>query len=156
MKLRELTEIAGVTARQVRFLIAEGFVPPPSGGRATAEYGPEHLAALRRYEALRALGFAPAAIRLLLQARQGIPAPIAPGITLVIDPEMIGAGGDIGALTAIVRAQLSALLSASPPAPPPTAPAKPQTKAPSCADQSAARPDHARTEGADHDRSNDD
>jgi MerR family transcriptional regulator, copper efflux regulator len=91
MKLRELTTLTGVAERQVRYLIAEGFVPAPHGGRATADYGEEHVEAIRRYMRLRDLGFSPAAIRVLLEAREGAPFPVAPGITLVVDPQLIGA-----------------------------------------------------------------
>jgi hypothetical protein len=41
---------------------------------------------------LRELGFPPAAIKLLLQSREGAPFSIVPGITLVIDPELLGSG----------------------------------------------------------------
>ena len=33
MTMQELTETVGVAPRQVRYMIAEGFVPPPAGGR---------------------------------------------------------------------------------------------------------------------------
>lgn len=92
MNMRELTRQARVTERQVRYLIAEGFVPSPQGGRATADYGAEHVAAIRRYSRLRDLGFPPAAIKLLLETRKGAPFPIAPGVTLVVDPDLLGSG----------------------------------------------------------------
>ena len=37
MNMRELTRRARVTERQVRYLIAEGFIPAPRGGRANAD-----------------------------------------------------------------------------------------------------------------------
>ena len=92
MNLRELVRLTGVAERQVRFLIAEGFVPPPGGGRANADYGDDHVAAIGRYTRLHDLGFPPAAIRILLQAEEGVPFPIAPGITLVVAPGMLGSG----------------------------------------------------------------
>jgi MerR family transcriptional regulator, copper efflux regulator len=94
MNMRELTQAARVTERQVRYLIAEGFIPAPRGGRATAEYGDDHLAAIGRYNRLRELGFPPAAIKLLLQAREGAPFAVAPGISLVVDPSLLGTGAD--------------------------------------------------------------
>ena len=51
MTLRKLTEVVGVAPRQVRYMIAEGFVPPPVGGRAHASYGEEHVAAIQRVHA---------------------------------------------------------------------------------------------------------
>jgi DNA-binding transcriptional MerR regulator len=92
MKMRELTRRARVTGRQVRYLIAEGFIPAPRGGRANADYGDDHVVAIRRYARLRELGFPPAAIKLLLDAREGAPFVVAPGITLVVDPNLLGSG----------------------------------------------------------------
>ena len=88
MKIHELTAQSGITARQVRFLIAEGFVPPPTGATANADYGPEHLAAIRQYERLHGLGYPPAAIKLLLQTDSAIPFKIVPGVTLSIEPSI--------------------------------------------------------------------
>ena len=114
MKLAELMERTDVAERQVRYLIAEGFVPAPRGGRAHAEYDDEHVVAIRRYTRLRELGFPPAAIKLLLQARQGAPFPVAPGITLVIDPELLASGKAVGPLVAAVRRVLTDVLKEQP------------------------------------------
>ena len=92
MKLRELSERVRVAPRQVRYLIAEGFIPPPTGGRAHAAYGEEHVAAIERYMRLKQLGFTPASIRVLLEAREGAPLTVAPGITLVVDPALVASG----------------------------------------------------------------
>jgi MerR family transcriptional regulator, copper efflux regulator len=92
MHIRELAARTGVAERQIRYLIAEGFIPPPRGGRANADYGEDHVAAIDRYARLRDLGFPPAAIKLLLQAREGVPFPVAPGITLVVDPKLLASG----------------------------------------------------------------
>ena len=96
--MRELTDRTGAAERQVRYLIAEGFIPPPRGGRSNADYGEDHVIAIRRYTRLRDLGFPPAAIKLLLQAKEGAPFPVAQGVTLVVDPALIGSGTDAGAL----------------------------------------------------------
>lgn len=88
MKIRELTSQTGITARQVRFLIAGGFVPPPSGTTANADYGDEHVAAIRRYQHLHGLGYPPAAIKLLFQSQGAIPIKIVPGITLNVEPAL--------------------------------------------------------------------
>jgi len=110
MRMRELTDLTGVAERQVRYLISEGFVPPPRGGRATADYGDDHVAAIRRYTRLRDLGFPPAAIKLLLQAREGAPFPIAPGVTLVVDPDLLASGTPAGPLADRVRQLLIDIL----------------------------------------------
>lgn len=96
MNIRELTASTGIPERQVRYLIAEGFILPPTGGRANADYGDEHVSSIRRYTRLRELGFPPAAIKVLLEAREGAPFPVVPGVTLVIDPALLNSGRDPG------------------------------------------------------------
>ena len=98
MNIRELIRLTAIPERQVRYLIAEGFVPPPRGGRANADYGDDHVAAISRYVRLRDLGFPPAAIKVLLQAKEGVPLVVAPGVTLVVDPNLIGSGAESGPL----------------------------------------------------------
>ncbi|MCY4596154.1 MAG: helix-turn-helix domain-containing protein [Bryobacterales bacterium] len=111
MKLRELSKELGIAPRQVRYLIAEGFVPPPTGGRTYAAYGEEHVAAIRRYSRLKELGFPPAAIRVLLEAREGAPFSVAPGMTLVVDPELIGSGKPIEPLIGRIGDLLQQILA---------------------------------------------
>jgi len=106
MNIRKLTALTRTPERQIRYLIAEGFMPPPRGGRSNAEYGKEHVTAIRRYARLRELGFPPAAIKLLLEGREGVPFPVAPGITLVIDPELLGSGADLGSLIERIKTLL--------------------------------------------------
>ena len=89
MTMRELTEVTGYTARQVRYLIAEGFVPPPTGGRANAVYGDVHISAIERYQYLRTAGFSPASIRLLMETQTGVPFQIVPGVSLIINSSLI-------------------------------------------------------------------
>jgi MerR family transcriptional regulator, copper efflux regulator len=110
MKIGELTTLTGVPERQIRYLIAEKFIPPPRGGRAHAEYGDDHVAAIRRYSRMRELGFPPAAIKLLLQSGEGAPFPVAPGVTLVVDPELIGCGAPIEPLAMRIVELLTDLL----------------------------------------------
>lgn len=111
LKFDDLVAITGTTPRQIRYLIAEGFVPPPTGGRTHAAYSDVHVTAIRRYDRMRSLGFPPAAIRLLLDAREGIPVPIIDGLTLVIAPDLIGSGGDVPGIAAKVAAKVEELLS---------------------------------------------
>lgn len=114
MKFDALVAATGVAPRQVRYLIAEGFVPPPRGGRTYATYGQDHVTAIVRYERLRGLGFPPAAIRLLLDAREGVPVPVVDGITLVIAPDLIGSGVDRALILAKIEASLSTILAQEP------------------------------------------
>src|SRR5437868_7195359 len=110
MRIGELTKKTAVAERQVRYLIAEGFLPAPRGGRANADYGDDHVAAIRRYVRLRDLGFPPAAIKLLLQAKEGAPFVVAPGVTLVVDPNLIGSGAESGPLVERIKDLLADLL----------------------------------------------
>ena len=110
MNIHELTALTGLPERQVRYLIAEGFMPSPHGGRSNADYGDEHVAAIHRYTRLRELGFPPAAIKLLLDAREGAPFVVAPGITLVIDPALLGTGAAVAPLVERIRHLLTDLL----------------------------------------------
>src|ERR1700742_2909432 len=98
VNIRDLIRLTAIPERQVRYLIAEGFIPAPRGGRANADYGDDHVVAIRRYTRLRELGFPPAAIKLLLDAREGAPFVVAPGITLVVDPNLLGSGTRPGPL----------------------------------------------------------
>lgn len=100
MNIRELAAATGVAERQIRFMIAEGFVPPPRGGRARADYGDDHAAAIRRYTELRARGLPPAAIKVLLTEGAAVPFPVGSGLTLMVDPRLIGSGEDPGPILA--------------------------------------------------------
>lgn len=111
MRIRELIDRTGVAERQVRYLVAEGFIPGPSGGRAQAEYGQVHVDGIRRYMRLRELGFPPAAIRLLLEARDGTPFPIVPGLTLLVSPDLIASGTPPAPLLADIETLLTRLLA---------------------------------------------
>lgn len=103
MNIRELAELTGTAERQIRYMIAEGFVPPPRGGRAHADYGDDHVDAIRNYAALKARGFPPQAIKALLAGGLTVPFPVAPGITLHVDPSLIGVRMDADALVDRIR-----------------------------------------------------
>jgi len=90
MNMSELIEAAGggqVTARFVRFLISEGVIPAPTGGRAHASYDADHLHGIISYVRLRGLGLSPAQVKSILQSSRGetVPLTIAPGVSLHID-----------------------------------------------------------------------
>lgn len=80
-----------VTPRFVRFLIAEGVIPAPRGGRANADYGDDHVSGVRRYLHLRDLGLSASRTKEIVagSAAGGVPIPIAPGLTLIVDQEKI-------------------------------------------------------------------
>ena len=107
MNMRELSLLTGQPERQIRYMIAEGFVPSPRGGRAHADYGDDHVTAIRRYAVLRQQGLPPQAIRVLLASGVAAPFPVIPGVTLHVDPQLIGSGMDVDALANRIRCILS-------------------------------------------------
>jgi MerR family transcriptional regulator, copper efflux regulator len=113
MNIRELAKLTGTPERQIRYMIAEGFVPPPEGGRAYADYGDDHVAAIRRYTTLRQQGFPPQAIKVLLAGGTTAPFPVAPGITLHVDPDLMGSGIDAAAVLGRIEKVLSAVFMES-------------------------------------------
>jgi MerR family transcriptional regulator, copper efflux regulator len=110
VNIRELAAQTGVAERQIRYLIAEGFMPGPRGGRSNADYGDDHAAAIRRYTRLRDVGFPPAAIKLLLEGGQGAPFTVAPGIALLVDPGLLGSGTEAAPLVERIAVLLKDLL----------------------------------------------
>jgi DNA-binding transcriptional MerR regulator len=106
MNFRELSVLTGVAERQIRYLIAECFVPSPRGSRTKPEYGDDHVAAIRRYALLREKGFPPAAIKLLLEDRY----PVAPGVDLIVDHSLLGTGADAAPIIERVSKLLKELL----------------------------------------------
>jgi MerR family transcriptional regulator, copper efflux regulator len=125
LNIHDLTTLTGETARQIRYLIAEGLMPPPAGGRANADYGDVHVAAIRTFQRLRSLGFRPAAIRLLREGRGApISIPLAPGLALSLDPALLaGAAGpppDPQALAAQIAHLLADILTETTPHAPAT------------------------------------
>jgi MerR family copper efflux transcriptional regulator len=96
MKLSEIAVETGLPERLVRFLIAEGIVPPPEGGRRFARYDERHLRAIRRYLALKEAGLTLAAIRVLVanQDRDLVPIPVAEGVELRLHPDLLASGAD--------------------------------------------------------------
>lgn len=97
-----------VTARFVRFLVAEAVIPPPRGGRANADYGEDHLSGIRRYLSLRGLGLSAARVKEIVAgaADDGVPVPIAPGITLILDQKKIARPFRPGQIAATIKQAL--------------------------------------------------
>lgn len=91
MKIGDLEKKTGQSARQIRYLISEGFVPPPVGDRKAAQYGAEHVSAIEEYQKLRDLGLAPRDIKTVLHNGRGdaIVVDVAPGVALVISPSSL-------------------------------------------------------------------
>lgn len=122
------------TPRHVRFLISSKVCPKPDGGRKFAEYGEEHLKALREYRRLREMDFSLPAIRQLRKAKSGFPRPIVEGISLVIAPERLASGEPVEPLVEKVREVLTEALAPS------AAPSPTETAAPAAPDSEGDSP----------------
>lgn len=90
MKITELIEQAGggqVTARFIRFLISEGIIDPPTGGRARADYNEAHVRGVVNYLRLRELGLSLRQVKEIFRSERGetIPFEIASGLSLHVD-----------------------------------------------------------------------
>jgi ABC-type arginine transport system ATPase subunit len=59
---------------------------------------------------LRDLGFPPSAIKLLLQASEGAPFPVAPGVTLVVSPDLLASGEPTAPLLEKIAQVLTSIL----------------------------------------------
>jgi len=109
MDIHTFTTLVGETPRQVRFLIAEGFMPPPTGGRSRAQYGHKHVEAVRRYRWLREQ-YSPQQIKLLMTTHgPNLRLPVAPGVELQIDLSLTGASLNAAAVADRVRHLLETL-----------------------------------------------
>lgn len=109
MTLAELAERAGVAPRQIRFLIAEGILPPAAKtGRAADAYGEEHLAKARRYTTLHGLGMKPAAVKVLMAFDDAIPIHQAGGVEVRVDPSVDPSALDVDAALAEIERALRA------------------------------------------------
>ena len=65
MNIRELEEKTGYSARQIRFLISEGFMPSPEGSRTKPDYTDQHIEAIQRYQVAREAGLTPKVIHFM-------------------------------------------------------------------------------------------
>ena len=110
MKLPELLARTGISARQVRYLIVEELIPAPTGGRAHASYGEEHVNAIERYLRLKALGFSLASIKVLLSAQRGVPFPVESGITLVVPADLVASGKPLESILGPIEKTLRQIL----------------------------------------------
>ena len=116
LKLLELIEAAGgppATPRFVRFLISEGVIRPPSGGRAHADYDTEHLRGIVTYLRLRDLGFSLTQVREILKSERGetVPVELAAGVVLHVDLARLDRGMSPAAAAERAHLVLSELLT---------------------------------------------
>ena len=107
MTLAELADRLGVPARQIRFLIAEGILPPAAKtGRAADAYDEEHVTKGQRYLALHRMGMKPGSIKVLMAFDDAVPILQAEGVELRVDPGLSPEKLDVDAVLCAVEAAL--------------------------------------------------
>jgi DNA-binding transcriptional MerR regulator len=112
MTLAELAEGIGTAPRQIRFLIAEGILPPANKtGRAADAYGEEHLIKAQRYLALHRMGMKPASIKVLMAFDDAVPIVQSGGVELRVSPDIAPEAIDIDAVLADIAAALRTYVS---------------------------------------------
>lgn len=96
MTLTELADRLGIQPRQIRFMIAEGILPPAAKtGRSADAYGEAHVVKGQRYLALYRMGMKPGSIKVLMAFDDAVPILQAHGVELRISPEVSPAEMDI-------------------------------------------------------------
>lgn len=107
MTLNELAEALGMPPRQIRFLIAEGILPPAAKtGRAADGYDETHLERGQKYLALYRMGMKPGSIKVLMAFDDAVPILQEGGVELRIDPSMAPTDIDIDVVMAAVEVAL--------------------------------------------------
>jgi DNA-binding transcriptional MerR regulator len=107
MTLAELAERIGTAPRQIRFLIAEGILPPANKtGRAADAYSDEHLIKAQRYLALHRMGMKPASIKVLMAFDDAVPIVQTDGVELRVSPDTAPESIDVEAVVAEIAMAL--------------------------------------------------
>ncbi len=109
MTLSDLAERLGVPARQIRFLIAEGILPPAAKtGRAADAYDETHVKRGLRYLAFHRLGMKPGSIKVLMAFDDAVPILQEGGVELRVQASCAPDEIDIDAVLRKVEAALRA------------------------------------------------
>lgn len=109
MTLPELAERLGIPPRQIRFMIAEGILPPATRtGRSADAYDETHVAKGQRYLALHRMGMKPGSIKVLMAFDDAVPILQGLSVELRVDPQAPPEELDVDAILAAVGAALRA------------------------------------------------
>lgn len=107
MTLAELADRLGTQPRQIRFMIAEGILPPASKtGRSADAYDETHVVTGQRYLALYRMGMKPGSIKVLMAFDAAIPILQDHGVEVRVDPQAAPNELDIEAILKSVRQAL--------------------------------------------------
>ncbi|MDA1033908.1 MAG: MerR family transcriptional regulator [Proteobacteria bacterium] len=89
MTLAELADRLGTQPRQIRFMIAEGILPPAAKtGRSADAYEEAHVTQGQRYLALHRMGMKPGSIKVLMALDGAVPILQDQGVELRVDPRV--------------------------------------------------------------------
>lgn len=109
MTLAELADHLGIPPRQIRFMIAEGILPPAARtGRSADAYDETHVTKGQRYLALHRMGMKPGSIKVLMAFDDAVPILQGHAVELRVDPQVPPEELDIEAILAAVGAALRA------------------------------------------------
>ena len=107
MTLAELADRLGIQPRQIRFMIAEGILPPAvKTGRSANAYEEAHVVKGQRYLALYRMGMKPGSIKVLMAFDDAVPILQEQGIELRIDPQVDPQELDVEAILITVKQAL--------------------------------------------------
>ena len=107
MTLAELADRIGTAPRQIRFLIAEGILPPANKtGRAADAYDDDHLIKAQRYLALHRMGMKPASIKVLMTFDEAVPIAQFSGVELRVSQDISPEALDVDAIVVEITAAL--------------------------------------------------
>ena len=110
MTLNELSERLNMPPRMIRYLMAEGVMPPATkgGGRAADAYADEHLAAGERFKSLNESGLGVRAIAAMLEDERSLLIR-ASGVEMKVFDEAALASASDDEITTLVRAVRKAI-----------------------------------------------
>jgi DNA-binding transcriptional MerR regulator len=107
MTLAELADRLSIPQRQIRFMIAEGILPPAARtGRSADGYDEAHVTKGQRYLALHRMGMKPGSIKVLMAFDGAVPIFQSHAVELRIDPQVPPNELDVEAILAAVGAAL--------------------------------------------------
>jgi Predicted transcriptional regulators len=106
MNREELEAATGVSARNIRYLISEGILPPPEGAARAARYTDEHLRILRIYSEAKAEGVNSLEVikRRIAGVESRSSTAIVPGIELIVDKDVLDRKLTVDEIMAALRA----------------------------------------------------
>ena len=109
MTLAELADRLGIPPRQIRFMIAEGILPPAARtGRSADAYDDTHVTKGQRYLALHRMGMKPGSIKVLMAFDDAVPILQGHAVELRVDPQVPPEELDVDAILVAVGAALRA------------------------------------------------